>query len=102
MDLKAALARVVAAQPEATAVSDLTVSPAVKHSFADLDKAVGSLRGFLENKVGERERIAILLPGTFEAVRTIMAALMAERCYIPLEKGMARGRLEGILRDTEP
>lgn len=102
MDLKAALARVASAQPEAVAVTDLTVTPAVKHSFAALEKSVNTLRGFLEAKVGERERIAILLPGTFECVRTIMASLLAERCYIPLQAGMARGRLEGILKDTEP
>lgn len=102
MELKAALGRVVAAQPDATAVTDRTVQPAAKHSFAELGAAVATLREFLEEKVGARERIAILLPGTFECVRTIMASLLGERCYIPLQAGIARGRLEGILKDTEP
>lgn len=81
---------------------DETQSPPRSYTFAEAGAEIEELQEFLETNIPAHGRIAILVPRSFAAVRTIMASVRARRCYIPLHADLAHERLRAALIDTEP
>ncbi|MFC0104749.1 non-ribosomal peptide synthetase [Kibdelosporangium aridum] len=89
-----AFSRVVAAQPSAVAVGDLT--------YAELDTLSSRMAGGLRSSgVGDGDKVVVCLDRTPELVVVLLAVLKAGAAYVPVDPAYPAERLSYTTRDAD-
>jgi amino acid adenylation domain-containing protein len=95
-----ALVRIAGETPEAIAIEQPGRSPL---TYAELLRQVRALAWRLDREgVGWRDRVAVLLPRSFEAVVAQIAVLWVGAAYLPLDPRGPLARTRAVLEDAAP
>ncbi|MFJ9977585.1 amino acid adenylation domain-containing protein [Streptomyces cyaneofuscatus] len=94
-----------AAHPGAPALAGptLTAGPRTELDYRSLDTAASALaRTLTDHGVRPRDRVAVMLPRTLEAVVALLAVAKTGAVYVPVDPGYPAERVAHMLTDAAP